>query len=617
MRWFLRALAAMMVLGLAQAQTPPRRVALVIANAAYRNVTPLGTPGADGRLVADALAASGFDVRLGLDLDKTAMAAAIQEFGIDAATADVAVVYYAGHGLEADGRNWLVPVDAAIAGAADVPRASTPFELIARALHGAAVKIVALDACRENPFAARVEAAGGTINRGLGEVELDGYVVMYSAAAGAVARDGQTNSPFATAFAHWIGVQNVDLRLLAGSIHDDVIAATAGAQRPFTSASLPGGVTTLAPAPRGLVRAAAAVRTRAPRNFDFVRTLRDTTCTPTGDMACHTDTMFLAAGNVVTIDQDSKLRVWDAAAGRVTRADAAPSSAYLSRRGGYLPAVSKIAIGVGSTVAMIPLGAGTAVTRTVEHNDNPDILFTAGAPPVAIYAYPVHCGFGFVDLNTFARIGATRWAENCLEGEVAWTFPDPSSDRFVANVLTVNRREPYRVRELVVATYHAPAITCRIAGDFNDAAFDAGGDLYAARDDGSVTRFDHACRATRSYRPHQAAIEQLGAAGAHRMLTRSVDGAMRIWSIETGRVEREVTGLAREAEIIDYAEDGAAVLVLGDDRRLHIWSGEPRLGPYVGPAATVCGGALSTDRDTLYALRCEGNVEVWRRERLN
>jgi WD40 repeat protein len=101
------------------------------------------------------------------------------------------------------------------------------------------------------------------------------------------------------------------------------------------------------------------------------------------------------------------------------------------------------------------------------------------------------------------------------------------------------------------------------------------------------------------------------------LLSRSVDGTIKLWSPESMQAEKELAGLAREAQVLDLAEDGSAVLILNEDKRLYIWYGEPRLGPYVGPSVPVCAGALSPDSNVLYALRCEGNVELWQRQRLD
>jgi Caspase domain len=603
-------------------QADAKRVALVIGNAAYRSVSPLANPLNDARLVAKALAASGFDVQLGADLDRKGMEAALQEFAHDAMQADVAMVYFAGHGLEASGANWLLPVDVNIRSFADIPATAVPFETVARSLAGASVKIVALDACRDNPFAARLPSASGAVNRGLAEVELDGYVVIYAAAAGQFALDGSVNSPFAQTLARWIGEKTVDLRLLAGKIRDDVIATTGGAQRPFVSASLPGKVTTLAPATEGKVRSAASVPNRRPYYFDYVRSLRDSACIQTRTVKCQTESMLEAAARIVTIDDDGKLRIWDTASEAAPRAESLPRG--LSRPDvAFVASASALAVAHHSSITMVPLSGGARETRTIEHYDNPIFLFAAGAPAIAVYAYAGRCGLGFVDLSSLTLAGKMPWEPNpCFKGEVAWSVPGPASDRFVAQVTTLNRGTLDRtmfskVNELLLASYHSREVVCRVGGAANDAAFGADGDLYTAHDDGTIVRHDRSCRPKQTYRLHQGAVEQILAMAGGRMLSRSVDGAVKLWSPEATLPEKELTGLARQAQILDAAEDGSAVLILNEDRRLYIWYGEPRLGPYIGPSGPVCAGALSSDSNAVYALKCEGNVELWRRQRLN
>jgi len=603
-------------------QAEARRVALVIGNAAYHSVSPLDNPLNDARLVARALAASGFDVQLGADLDRKGLETALQEFAHDAMRADVAMVYFAGHGLEASGANWLLPVDANIRSFADVPATAVPFEMVARSLAGASVKIVALDACRDNPFAARLASASGVINRGLAEVELDGYVVIYAAAAGQTALDGSVNSPFAQTLARWVGEKNVDLRLLAGKIRDDVIAATAGAQRPFVSASLPGKVTTLTPAPTGKVRAAASVPTRRPYYFDYVRTLRDSACIQTRTVKCGTQSMLEAAGRIVTIDDDNKLRIWDTASEAAPRAESLPRS-LLRPEVVFVASASALAVAHFSGITMVPLSGGPQETRTIEHYENPIFLLAAGAPPIAAYAYAGRCVLGFVDLSSLTLAGKMPWEpQPCFKGEVAWGVADPASDRFVAQVTTLNRGAIDRsmisnVKELLLASYRSRELVCRVVGAANDAAFGTDGDLYTAHDDGTIVRHDRNCRAKQTYRLHQGAVEQILAITGGRMLSRSVDGTVKLWSPATALSEKEMSGLARQAQILDAAEDGSAVLILNEDRRLYIWYGEPRLGPYIGPSGPVCAGALSADTNVVYALKCEGNAELWRRQRLD
>lgn len=614
----LRALTAAFILCLCALgdQAEAKRVALVIGNAAYRSISPLANPLNDARLVAKALAASGFDVQLGADLDRKGMETALQEFAHDAMQADVAIVYFAGHGMEAGGANWLLPVDVNIRSLKDVPATAVPFEMVARSLAGASVKIVALDACRDNPFSARLPSASGVINRGLAEVELDGYVVMYAAAAGHVALDGDVNSPFAQTLARWVGEQTIDLRLLAGKIRDDVIAATAGTQRPFVSASLPGQVTVLAPAPKGNVRAAASVRSKRPYYFDYVRTLRDNTCVPTRQVKCQTQSMAEAGERFATLEDDGKLNVWDAGSDAPVRTESVSVRGFGPRDVTFLPSASALAVTVDSSIMMVPLSGGAPVTQQLEHGDYPEFLFAAGTPALAVYAYRSRCGFGVVDLGSLTLAGKVPWAPGCMGSETKWGLPDPGSDRFVARVITAIEGRRYSGNELLLASYRSREVVCRIDGGADDAAFAADGDLYTARDDGTIVRYDRGCGAKQTYRLHQGAVEQIMALTGGRMLSRSIDGAVKLWSPATAQAENELAGLSREARIVDAAADGSAVLILNEDRRLYLWYGEPRLGPYIGPSGPVCAAALSADSNVVYALRCEGNVELWRRQRL-
>jgi hypothetical protein len=592
-----------------------RRVALVIGNSAYRNAAPLANPLNDARLVADALAASGFEVQLGADLDRERMTVAFQEFALDAMQADVALVYFAGHGLEARGANWLLPVDVNIRTAEELAETSIPFEMAARSAAGAKVKIVALDACRSNPFAARLQSATGTLHRGLAEVELDGYVIMYAAAAGQEALDGTANSPFAQTFARWVGEQTIDLRLLAGKIRDDVIAATAGKQRPFISASLPGEVTVLAPAPKGNVTVTASTRRRRPYYFDYVRTLKDGACVPTRTAKCQTERMLSAGGRPVTLEDDNKLLIWSPGGTSIART--VPASGLEHSDVIFVDTAAALVLAKFSTISVIPF-EGEPRSATIEHADNPVFLFAAGKPAVAVFAYPASttCKLGFVDLASLTISGKVSWVPECFQGKVAWTALDPASDRFAARVTTVNRKEPYKTEELLLVSYGRREIICRMGGMVNDVGFDSDGDLYAAQDDGAVVRYGPDCRAKQTYRLHKGAVDQLYVVEGDRIVTRSLDGGLKLWSPSDGQVLKEMNGLPRDARIIDVAKDGSAALILNEDQRLHVWYGEARLGPYVGPVGPVCAGALSPDHDTLYALKCNDHVEVWQRQPL-
>ena len=227
----------------AQAQNG-KRVALVIANAAYRNVPALANPPADAALVERALRQTGFAVEIVRDLDKASFDAALQRFSARADGADVAMIYYAGHGIEVGGQNFLVPVGARLARDRDTEVEAVALRTVLRFSEGARMRIVVLDACRDNPFANQMQRAGGTraVTRGLGRVEPDqDTLVVYAAREGSVAADGTGgNSPFARALAKRLVEPGVEVGLTFRRVRDDVVRDTGRQQEPFTYGSLSG-----------------------------------------------------------------------------------------------------------------------------------------------------------------------------------------------------------------------------------------------------------------------------------------------------------------------------------------------------------------------------------------
>jgi tetratricopeptide (TPR) repeat protein len=240
--WFMALVAA--TLALSSPALAETRVALVIGNANYASVARLGNPISDAQTVASALRKVGFTtVTVQTDLGVTAMRQALQSFGALAASSDVALVYYAGHGMEAGGVNYLIPVDARLASARDIEFETVPLDLVLHAVEGAhRLKLVVLDACRNNPFAAQMQSDNRAIGRGLARVEPEGdTLVAYAAKAGTTADDGAAgNSPFATVFARDLAIPGLDIRLMLGKVRDDVLQATNHQQEPFVYGSLGG-----------------------------------------------------------------------------------------------------------------------------------------------------------------------------------------------------------------------------------------------------------------------------------------------------------------------------------------------------------------------------------------
>ncbi len=225
---------------------PEKRVALVIGNGNYAHEGRLGNPANDARAVSEALRKVGFDrVDTVVDGDLKAMNSGLAAFARAAENASLALVYYSGHGMEVEGQNYLLPVDAKLADAADVDFEAVSLNLVVRAAERATnVRMVVLDACRNNPFVSRMIVRQGkrALGRGLAPVApAAGMLVAYAARAGTVADDGPAggNSPFTTAFLKFIEQPRVEVRLMMGRIRDEVVRAT-GNQEPFTYGSLGG-----------------------------------------------------------------------------------------------------------------------------------------------------------------------------------------------------------------------------------------------------------------------------------------------------------------------------------------------------------------------------------------
>jgi tetratricopeptide (TPR) repeat protein len=223
-----------------------RRVALIIGNGAYRNVHQPDNPPRDAKLIADTLRDIGFQtVTLANDLTRDKFFEALHAFASEAERADWAVVYYAGHGLEIGGINYLVPVDARFASDRDAEKEAVALEQVIAAVAGARkLRQVMLDACRNNPFAPTMQRtiALKLVDKGLSNIEPGaGFMVVYAAKHGETALDGDgLDSPFAVAVARDLREPRIEVRKLFDIVRDDVWTLTKHQQQPFTYGSPPG-----------------------------------------------------------------------------------------------------------------------------------------------------------------------------------------------------------------------------------------------------------------------------------------------------------------------------------------------------------------------------------------
>ncbi|MBX3502359.1 MAG: caspase family protein [Alphaproteobacteria bacterium] len=239
---------ALGLVALASAASAERRVALVIGNAAYQHAPPLANPANDARAVAAALERLGFDVVSGFDLGNADLRKTVRSFADKLAGADVALFFYAGHGLQVSGENYLIPVDAAIQTEADLDFNAVKMDLVSRQMERETkVKIVMLDACRDNPFEKQLSRSMGktrsaALKKGLAEVNTaGGSIIAFATDPGDVALDGDgKHSPFTEALLRHIETPGVEIGLMMRRVTKDVFEKTKEKQRPWTNASLTG-----------------------------------------------------------------------------------------------------------------------------------------------------------------------------------------------------------------------------------------------------------------------------------------------------------------------------------------------------------------------------------------
>jgi hypothetical protein len=235
-----------------------KRVALIVGNSTYQTVPQLPNPSRDASSVAKMFKDAGFDsVDVQINVGNLEFKRAIRKFETTADQADIAVVYYAGHGLEIGGTNYLIPVDARLASDRDADDEAIPLERLVSSADGAKrLRLVILDACRDNPFVGTMrrerKVANRAVSAGLGRVEPTSTdtLIAYAAKAGSTADDGDgQHSPFTSAILKNLPVPGLDVRLAFGRVRDEVLKITANRQEPFVYGSLGGGNVALVPAP--------------------------------------------------------------------------------------------------------------------------------------------------------------------------------------------------------------------------------------------------------------------------------------------------------------------------------------------------------------------------------
>ncbi|HYZ22118.1 MAG TPA: caspase family protein [Rhodopila sp.] len=240
-------LPLLVVLLLVQPATAETRIALVIGISAYRHAPALPNPVKDAQAIGDALRRLNFEVKELHNPDFRTLAEGVREFGIRAQSADTAVVYYAGHGMQVDHENYLIPADARLERTRDLAYEALPLELMLEEVAQAhRIGIVMLDSCRNNPFTERVLRSAGSSSSAVsthsGLARIDNVprntLVAMAAKADQIADDGPDHSPFAAAVLAHLQIPGLELGLFFRSVRDTVLKATQNRQEPFVFSSL-------------------------------------------------------------------------------------------------------------------------------------------------------------------------------------------------------------------------------------------------------------------------------------------------------------------------------------------------------------------------------------------
>jgi uncharacterized caspase-like protein len=237
--------AAFFLFGVLGPAAAEKRVALVIGNSAYQHTAVLKNPSNDATDMAATLRQLGFDVIDGNDLTKDEMEQRIRAFAAKLACADVGLFFYAGHGLQVDGKNFLAPVDAKLQSDTDLDFEAVELNLVLKQLErNSRISVVFLDACRDNPLVTTLAATSRSVEVGRGLARIDkavGMMIAFSTQPGNVALDGEgRNSPFTGALLRHIATEGVSINDVMIDVRNDVLKATDGKQVPWENSSLTG-----------------------------------------------------------------------------------------------------------------------------------------------------------------------------------------------------------------------------------------------------------------------------------------------------------------------------------------------------------------------------------------
>ena len=243
LRLCLTVVAVLCLATAAPAMAAGKKIALIIGNSNYVNGLRLPNPQNDARLVAQTAMRAGFEVTQISDVAVVGFHQALKEFRSKADNSEVAMVYYAGHGIDNNGENWLIPTDALLSDPRDLSQEAIRLSEVLDTVAGAKLRVILLDACRNSPFADKWTSLRRDIQPGLRRVDAaEGSLVIFATEPGTTILDEGSggNSYFAKAISDRLAEPGLSLQLLGNKIYDDVLKQSGGKQRPTTAQRLPG-----------------------------------------------------------------------------------------------------------------------------------------------------------------------------------------------------------------------------------------------------------------------------------------------------------------------------------------------------------------------------------------
>jgi WD40 repeat protein len=560
-----------------------KRVALVIGNSGYAGLSKLPNPEVDARAIAQMLADNGFDVgEVRLDLGVAEFQRALIELNKKVQDADVAVVFYAGHGIEVSGTNWLVPVDAKLETDFAVRSEAVALGDVIDAIAPARMlRFVILDACRNDPFRPRMKRTTmwrAAVDRGLTVIDENALprntLVAYAAKAGTTAKDGPAsqNSPFTTALLKYLPQPGLDVRIALGHVRDDVLAATSQQQEPFSYSSLGGGQMMLK---RGVVES------------------------PSRKEALLNQSRFL------TEAAQAKLREHNFELAALLAREALPASSSAPERPLWQPALTILA----------EAQAGDRLRAVWDHEGS--VLASTFSPDGQRVL--TACADGTARLWDARTGGALSVLAGHLGSVLSATFSPDGLRVVTASYDKISMLRDARTGDILrFFIGHDDQVRMAVFSPDGHRVLTASRDktarLWDARPDTAQVGTDKRSAALMVLKGHQDGVSSaVFSPDGGRVLTASRDKTARLWDARTGILIAVLEGHLGEVYSASFSPDGQRIVTASEDETARLWdgySGTP-LAVLKGHLDSVWSASFSPDGQRVVTTSGDKTARLW------